>query len=97
MEYEHLDAKFLEAMNDISRYGHDKWGDDSFQERAKRGVDPRGDIERTKPEVIAEHAAAHFQAYLDGIPHDHFNTRRHQLAASAYNAMMEYIMARIHD
>lgn len=80
-------------MNDIGRYGHEKYGKDSFHYRARMGDNSRGYLERTRPEAIRDHAAAHFQMHVDGIPHDHFNTRRHQLAAVAFNAMMEFYFA----
>lgn len=89
MRADFLSAKFIEAMNDIGHYGHEKYGADSFHHRVGVG-DLSRTLSRTQPEVIAEHAAAHFQMHIDGIPHDHFNTRRHQLAAVAFNAMMEF-------
>lgn len=85
--------RFLEAMNDIGRYGFEKYGDFSFHVRAAKGDFSRGDHPRTTPEAIADHAAEHFNMHLFGVPHDHFGTRRHQLAAVAFNAMMEYYFA----
>jgi hypothetical protein len=85
--------KFIEAMNDIGRYGHEKYGKDSFHHRVGTGDHSRGELARTRPGQIAEHAEAHFDMHLRNIPHDHFNTRRHQLAAVAFNAMMEYYFA----
>jgi hypothetical protein len=84
---------FIEAMNDIGRYGHEKYGEFSFHHRATVGDNTRGDHPRTKPEAIAEHARTHFQMHIDGVRHDHFGTRKHQLAAVAFNAMMEYYFA----
>jgi hypothetical protein len=91
--HEFLSAKFLEAMNDIGRYGHEKYGTDSFHHRALTGDTSRGDLLRARSSVIAEHACAHFEMHLNQIPHDHFGTRKHQLAAVAFNAMMEFYFA----
>lgn len=88
-----LNAKFLEAMNDIGRYGHEKYGADSFHARAEAGDTSRGALARCSTNVIADHALGHFDMYRSGIRHDHFNTQRHQLAAVAFNAMMEFYFA----
>lgn len=85
---EYLFKPFIDAMNEIGQYGYDKYQENSFQSQAARGVVER--IPRQASETIASHAAAHFEEYLDGIKHDHFDTRGHQLAAVAFNAMMEY-------
>lgn len=97
MTYEFLSRSFLEAMNDIGRYGHEKYGDRSFQYRRLCGDTSRGDMERTKPEVIGEHVRSHYQMHLDGVPHDHFQTRIPQLAAAAFNCMMEAYFAGLDD
>jgi hypothetical protein len=96
-QYEFLNAKFLEAMNQIGRYGNDKYGKDSFHQRAKIGDRSRGSLARTDSEVIANHSWNHFAEYLAGLPHDHFHTRKHQLAAVAFNAMMEFYFAGLED
>jgi hypothetical protein len=85
--------KFLEAMNEIGRYGHGKYGTASFQHRASVGDYSRGASPRTTQNALANHAQWHFEDYLNGRVHDHFGTRRHQLAAVAYNAMMEFYFA----
>lgn len=96
--YSFLNAKFLEAMNDIGRYGSEKYGDDSFEARARRGDKSRGDIlSRTRPDAIAQHAYEHFEMHLRGELHDHFVTRRHQLAAVAFNAMMEFYFSGLEE
>lgn len=97
MQLQFLLPEFLEAMNDIGRYGHQKYGESSFHYRATIGDSSRGTIERTKSEAIRDHASAHFQMHVDGIPHDHFGTMRHQLAAVAFNAMMEFYFAGLVD
>lgn len=94
---EFLDPKFLAAMNEIGRYGHEKYGAQSFHHRALKGDRSRGELDRTQAETIAGHANEHFLAYLEGTPHDHFGTRRHQLAAVAFNAMMEFYFAGLGD
>lgn len=92
----HLIPKFIEAMADIGRYGYEKYGEQSFEILAARGIRGRPS-ERTALEAIAAHAAEHFQQHLRGELHDRFGTRRHQLAAVAFNAMMEYHFAGLED
>jgi hypothetical protein len=89
--YEHLIAEFLEAMDDVGRYGSEKYGSESFQQMAKRGERLR--IPRTHPQANMTHAHDHFSNAIMGIPHDHFGTRKHQLAAVAFNAMMEFYLS----
>src|SRR5271170_1904035 len=93
-QYEFLDPGFLEAMNDIGRYGHEKYGKDSFHHRALVGDRSRGTIlERTSSAAIIKHSQDHGDEYLAGELHDKFGTLGHQLAAAAFNAMMEYYFA----
>lgn len=87
---------FLEAMNDIGRYGFQKYADQSFQSKALNGDITRS-MERTQSESIRDHAVAHFQMHINGVLHDHFGTRKHQLAAVAFNAMMEYYFAGLEE
>lgn len=89
----HLIPEFLLAMEDIGRYGSEKYGVDSFQYRRMVGDRSRGLLARTTPLAIAQHAREHFSMHLAGKIHDHFGTRRHQLAAVAFNAMMEFYFA----
>lgn len=91
MSHEFLNPKFLEAMNDIGRYGHEKYGD-LPRERSQH----RNPLRVTSSE-IADHASEHFFQYLREGSHDHFKTRRHQLAAVAFNAMMEFQLAGLED
>jgi hypothetical protein len=93
MQYKFLNKAFLEAMNDIGRYGEKKYGNCSFAARAARGDTSRGDLERCAPAVISDHAKEHFRSYLADEPHDYFGTRKHQLAAVAFNAMLEFHFA----
>jgi hypothetical protein len=85
--YPFLIPSFLEAMNDIGRYGDAKYQDDGFRARLARG-DKRW-MERVEADVIGMHMAAHYQGYLAGVMHDHFGDLLHQLAAASYNVMME--------
>lgn len=78
---------FIKAMEEIGRYGFEKYGERSFQARAARGEVERDG--RTTSQAIADHARAHFDAYLSHEVHDKFGTDLHQLAAVAFNAMME--------
>jgi hypothetical protein len=91
--YEFLSPQFLEAMNDIGRYGFEKYGVDSFQARRAVGDNSRGEMARATTMAIAAHAREHFAQYQSHIPHDHFGTDKHQLAAVAFNAMMEFYFA----
>lgn len=92
-QYKFLIPAFLELMNDIGRYGEEKYGADSFFQRMKAGDVSRGDLKRTQAQTIADHARKHFDEYLSHIPHDHFGTDKHQLAAVAFNALMEFHFA----
>jgi hypothetical protein len=86
--YSFLNKKFLEAMNDISRHGFEKHGENSFEAKRRRGDLTRSD-KRHETEEIQFHAREHFSDYAHGIQHDHFHTLVHQLAASAINCMIE--------
>ena len=90
---EFLIPEFLEAMADIGRYGFEKYGDQSFQARRATGDNSRGPLDRCKSLQVCLHGQDHFHAYLQGTLHDHFDTLKHQLAAAAFNAMMEFYFA----
>lgn len=93
-QIEFLDDAFLEAMNDIGKYGHEKYGANSFHHRARTGDRSRGKIlERTSSAAIGQHAKDHVDMYLRKEIHDHFGTLKHQLAAVAFNSMMEFYFA----
>ena len=85
-----LDAKFLSLMNDIGQYGHEKYGADSFHARALLGDKSRGNLARAEKEDILRHARRHIVEYGDDIKHDHFGDLGHQLAAAAFNLLMEF-------
>ncbi|MBU6231358.1 hypothetical protein KGP36_01715 [Patescibacteria group bacterium] len=96
-EYEFLEPGFLEAMNDIGRYGHEKYGKNSYQRRRELGDRSRSSKRVTKW-ALFKHGVRHWIAYLLGDKHDHFGTREHNLAAVAFNVMMEYyFMEGAHD
>ena len=91
-----LNPKFIAAMDDIGRYGLEKYGENSFEARARRGDKSRGEGAlgvRTSSLGIGQHSAVHYYEYLQGIKHDKFGTLKHQLAAAAFNAMMEFHFA----
>ena len=90
--YEFLDEEFLKAMNEIGAYGFEKYGSQSFQARRTSG-EPLVRDGRTQSQAIADHAQIHFDEYLAHNAHDHFGDDVHQLAAVAFNAMMEAIFA----
>jgi hypothetical protein len=88
--YEFLNSGFLELMNEIGRYGEEKYGADSFHARAQTGDRSRGSLLRTRKEQILNHARQHITDYENGILHDHFGDASHQLAAAAFNLLMEF-------
>ena len=88
-QYEFLDEGFLELMNDIGRYGEEKYGADSFHTRAQTGDRSRS-LKRMQKEEILRHAREHTVDYENGVRHDHFGDLKHQIAAAAFNCMMEY-------
>ena len=88
--YETLVKGFLEAMNDIGRYGKEKYGDQSFEHQVASGLPPSRDMARTQSIELLRHAKTHMDMYVNMDRHDHFGTYKHQLAAAAFNLMMEY-------
>jgi hypothetical protein len=85
-EYPHLVRKFLRAMEEIGAYGEEKYREKSFTQNPVR-------YDRTSSDSIGTHISTHYAQYLRGELHDHFHTKRHQLAAIAFNAMMEFVLA----
>lgn len=85
-----LDYEFLRAMDEIGQHGFAKYGEDSFEARARRGDHSRGTLLRNAPSNNIAHGQDHGAMYLCGVRHDHFGTLGHQLAAMGFNAMMEY-------
>ena len=87
--YRTLNPEFLRLMEEIGLYGAEKYGNESMDAKFKRGDFSR--TERTTDKAITEHSINHLFDFDEGILHDHFGTRKHQLAASAFNSMMKYI------
>lgn len=92
-KHEFLIGEFLEAVNDIGAYGLQKYGSASFQARRQNGDKSRGQLPRCQTQIIGDHIRRHMSEYQNGIRHDHFKTRKHQLGAVAFNAMMEFYFA----
>jgi hypothetical protein len=93
MNYTTLNKEFLQAMEEIGQYGLEKYGSDSFA-----GMQSRNDRKRNlriKSHIIGDHVKNHYDMYLNGEKHDRFNTFKHQLAAVAFNAMMEFYFANL--
>jgi hypothetical protein len=86
-----LSFEFIQTMSEIGNYGLEKYKEDSFQALRQRGELKR--VERTGAREIVKHSQNHGNDYLDGIPHDKFGTRKHQLGAGSFNYMMEFIYA----
>lgn len=86
--FEFLSETFLNAMEDIGRYGYQKHKENSFKSMLAGGNTTRK-IDRHQTEEIMRHARNHTLEYEAGIPHDHFDDLLHQLAAVAFNAMVE--------
>ena len=91
---EFLSPEFLIAMNDIGRYGFEKYGEQSFQARRESGK-PLVRDSRTQSQAMADHAREHFSQYLSYEAHDYFGDDIHQLAAAAFNCMMESVFAEL--
>lgn len=84
---------FVNIMIEIDAYGRAKHGEKSTQARIESGNYTRWD--RIETEALANHADDHFQNYSLGIKHDYFHTLGHQLGAVAFNALMEFKLARL--
>jgi hypothetical protein len=83
-QYEFLNPDFLALVNDIGRLGHEKFGADA--------IESSGDRTRKLPRHQANmlHAYRHITAYEDGVKHDKLGTLQAQLAAAAFNCMLEF-------
>lgn len=93
--YEHLLPSFLKAMDDIGRYGFEKYGEKSFQYKSLTGDRERD--ARVQAQTLADHAREHFSMYLSYVKHDYFGDDIHQLAAAAFNCMMEAYYANLEE
>ena len=86
--FEFLDERFLALMNDIGCIGHEKLGADAVELNDGSRRIPR----HQKVEIMA-HAHRHLWAYENGVKHDKLGTLQGHLAATAFNAMLEYIFS----
>jgi hypothetical protein len=78
-------------MDDIGRYGYEKYKEKSFQHKSLTGNHERD--ERVMSQALADHSREHFSMYLNHTEHDYFHDDIHQLAAAAFNCMMESYFA----
>jgi hypothetical protein len=91
-KYPILIEGFLKAMQEIGFYGLERHGSRTFEAQLAAGNELVRS-HRTETSVLFDHAEAHMDAYGTREPHDYFGTQRHQLAAAAFNLMMEYAYA----
>jgi hypothetical protein len=75
-----LNWEFLRLLADIASYAEGKYGA-AEQYTEGRLVGDKSPV---------NHMFEHLRAYIAREPHDRYGTAEHQLAAIAYNAMMEY-------
>lgn len=85
-QWQALNWDFLRLLADIASYAAGKYGS------AEQYVNAR--LEGEKSPV--NHMYEHLRAFQAGELHDHFGTLEHQLAAVAYNAMIEYAYVRMY-
>lgn len=78
--YSKLNWDFIKLMAQIAQYAEGKYG------AAEQYTESR----LTGDKEPINHVFEHARQYLVGEDHDHFKTKEHQLAAIAYNAMMQY-------
>lgn len=77
--YDLLDKRFFHLVAQIAHYGAEKYGDKNWQKsRLVGGKSP------------INHIYDHLRQYDLGMMHDKFQSLGHQLAAIAFNAMMEF-------
>lgn len=79
-DYEGLNWNFIKLMAEIANYACTKYGS------AEQYTNGRLEGQRSPINHIAEH----MRAYMAREQHDKFGDLDHQLAAIAYNAMMEF-------
>ena len=79
-DYEGLNWDFIKLKAEIAAYATGKYG----------SADQYADIYPQGEQSPINHIAEHMRMYLAREPHDKFGTLKHQLAAIAYNAMMEF-------
>ena len=79
-DYEGLNWDFIKLLAEIAAYARGKYG--SIEQYAD--VYPKGE------QSPLNHIAEHMRQYMARELHDKFGDLKHQLAAIAYNAMMEF-------
>lgn len=89
--YKYLSEDFLQAMDEIGELGFERYKENSFHVQSHN----ERTIERHQTVMIAAHAHKHIDEYVSGIKHDHFNDEVHQLAAAAFNLMVEAQFAKL--
>lgn len=80
-----LNWDFLKLLAEIAHYAEDKYGSAEQYTGAR--------LEGEKSPI--NHAFEHLRAYSAGEKHDKFGTHEHQLAAVAYNVMMEFFYQKV--
>lgn len=78
--YNKLNWDFIKLLAQIAQYAEGKYG----------AAEQYREAELTGDGSPMNHMAEHMRAYMAGESHDHFGGQEYQLAAIAYNAMMEY-------
>lgn len=77
--YTALNWTFIKGLAKIAQYAAGKYGS------AEQYLNSRLEDEKSP----INHAIEHLVLYMQGVPHDHFNTIEGQLWAAGYNVMME--------
>lgn len=78
--YDALNWEFIKLLAEIAKLAEEKYGSPEQY--------TNGRLEGEKSPV--NHIGEHLRMYIAREPHDHFGGLKHQLAAIAYNAMMEF-------
>jgi hypothetical protein len=89
----HLIVEFIKAMEDIGEYGYSKYGENSFEILALNN----NRVRSVRTACNTDHIFDHNAEYIRNEKHDYFRTLKHQLAAVAFNAMMEFYYARLDE
>jgi hypothetical protein len=84
-----LVTEFLDLMQEIGELGLKKFPNTNFEKMLREGKPL--DLEGRN---CIGHIEAHLWSYQHAYHHDHFHTMEHQLAAAAFNLMMEYLKLR---
>lgn len=81
--YDALNWDFIKLMAEIAEYADRKY-------KEAGGVHNYTGARLVEEKSPVNHAFEHLRMFIKGELHDHFHTLKHQLAALAYNAMMEF-------